>query len=112
MLSLNYYIENKSKRKDILMCQMVTGWDKMTAQLIESKDVKKKLNVKLDKIDEVNKAIYDCKIRLNAIKPLNYSENETKEILIEILRNQAKINQVLRSTIKYVYRGTKWFIYW
>ena len=86
---------------------MIIVWDKMTAQLIESKDIKKKLNVKLDKIDELNRAIYDCKIRLNAIKPLNYSENETKEILIEILRNQAKINQVLRSTLKYVYRGAK-----
>ena len=79
----------------------------MTAQLTEPKSKKKKLNAKLDKIDEIDRAAYDCKIRLNAIKPLNYSENETKEILIEILRNQAKINQVLRSTIKYVYRGVK-----
>lgn len=86
---------------------MVTVWDKMTAQLIESKDIKKKLNVKLNKIDEIDVALYDCKIRLNAIKPINYSENETKEVLIEILRNQAKINQVLRSTIKYVYSRIK-----
>lgn len=68
------------------------------------KFVKQKLDSQLGKIDDLITAIYDCKIRLNSLKPLNYYQNETKEALVEILRNQVRISQILRSLIKHTYK--------
>ena len=67
--------------------------------------LKQKLNSKLEKIDELINAIYECKIRLNSVKPLNYFQNETKESMVEILRNQARMSQILRSLIKRAYKS-------
>ena len=72
--------------------------------MVKAKSVKQKLEAKLDKIDEINTTIYESKLRLNTLKPLNYYQNKTKEVLTEILRNQAKINQVIRSMAKSVYK--------
>ena len=66
--------------------------------------LKQKLDSQLGKIDELNTAIYNCKIKLNSLKPLNYYQNETKEALVEILRNQARMSQILRSLIKHAYK--------
>ncbi len=79
----------------------------MAEKQIKLKTVKQELSNQLDKIDELATAVYDSKIRLNEIKPLNHFENETKEIIIEILKNQARISQIMRSTLKYMYKKIK-----
>ena len=76
----------------------------MAEKQTKLRSVKRKLDSQLSKIDDLITAIYDCKIRLNSLKPLNYYQNETKEALVEILRNQARISQILRSLIKHAYK--------
>ena len=76
----------------------------MAEKQTKLKSVKQKLDSQLGKIDEIITAIYNCKIRLNSVKPLDYYQNETKESLVEILRNQARISQILRSLIKHAYK--------
>ena len=66
--------------------------------------LKQKLDSQLGKIDDLNNAIYECKLRLNSVKPLDYFQNETKEAMVEILRNQARMSQILRSLIKRAYK--------
>ena len=77
---------------------------KMAEKHTNRASLKQKLNSQLEKIDDLNNAIYECKIRLNSVKPLDYFQNETKEVMVEILRNQARMSQILRSLIKRAYK--------
>ena len=56
----------------------------------------------LHRLEDINTKIDECESKLNKLKPIDFYQNETTEILKQILKNQFKISKILNYVIKYV----------
>ena len=55
---------------------------------------------KLDELHDIVIAMKKCMDKLETIKPINYYENETKEILQQIAKEQVKVTVLLGHMVK------------
>lgn len=56
----------------------------------------------LHRLEEINTTINECEKRLSKIKPIDFYQNETSEILKQVLKNQYRISKTLSYIVKYV----------
>ena len=71
-------------------------------KMSESKNQKQGIERALHRIEDINTKIDECENRLNKLKPIDFYQNETVEILKQILKNQYRISKTLSYIIKYV----------
>ena len=62
----------------------------------------KEISSKLDEIHDIVITMKKCMDKLETIKPINYYENETKEIMQQLAKEQVKITVLLGHTITHL----------
>ena len=61
----------------------------------------------LDKLEEINTNIKECEEKLSKIKPTDFNQNESVEILKQILENQYKLSKIISYIVKYAHNKEK-----
>ena len=73
----------------------------------ESKNVKQGIIRSLDRIEKILTDTKKCEDRLSNIKPIDFNQNESVEILKQILENQYKLSKIISYVVKYVHKKEK-----
>ena len=73
----------------------------------KSKNVKQGIIRSLDRIEKILIDTKKCEDRLSNIKPIDFNQNESIEILKQILEDQYKLSKIISYIVKYVHKKEK-----